>query len=175
MRKLSQVLMLTAYLALGTFAQHAGAESNAFHQESKRYLVYLGVVPASLLKKEPERVDRDKQLHGGIAAQTPAAQHVMVTIFRKDGNVRVLDATVIATVRPGKLFTRKAEEKPLEKMLTRWLMGISSICQKWATTVLMSLFMTLKIAEVKVCALIIQSSPRFDSLESSSMLRPRGV
>lgn len=118
MRKLSQVLMLTAYLALGTFAQHAVAESNAFHQESKRYLVYLGVVPASLLKKEPERVDRDKQLHGGIAAQTPAAQHVMVTIFRKDGNVRVLDATVIATVRPGKLFTRKAEEKPLEKMIT---------------------------------------------------------
>ena len=115
---LSKALMLTAMLTLGLAVQPALAKGNAFHEESKNYLVYLGVVPASLLEKAPSLVDQDKQLHGGVADQSPTTQHVMVTVFRKDNNARVLNATVIAKIDRSKLFGTNGGEKPLEKMIT---------------------------------------------------------
>lgn len=94
------------------------AADDAFHRETANYRVYLGVVPASLIKKNPTLVDNDKQLHGNPSAQAQNAQHVMVTIFRKAGGARVLNATAIAEVRPKKLFGGRGTEKPLEKMIT---------------------------------------------------------
>lgn len=118
MFKLSKVLGLAAMLIFGLAAQPALAKDNPFHAETKNYLVYLGVVPASLLEKEPSLVDQDKKLHGGVAEQSPITQHVMVTIFRKENNARVLNATVIAKLGRSKLFGTKGAEKPLEKMVT---------------------------------------------------------
>ncbi len=118
MFKLSKALMLTAMLTLGLAVQPAFAKGDAFHEETKNYLVYLGVVPASLLEKAPSLVDQDKKLHGGLAEQSPTTQHVMVTVFRKDNNTRVLNATVIAKLGRSKLFGTNGGEKPLEKMIT---------------------------------------------------------
>ena len=80
--------------------------------------MYLGIVPVSLLNKNPDLVDQDRQLHGGIAQLPATMQHVMVAVFRKDNNARVLDATVIAKVSRSKIFSRDGNEKPLEKMIT---------------------------------------------------------
>jgi len=118
MFNLSKALMLSVMLIFGLGAHTAFAKGNAFHEQSKSYLVYLGVVPASLLEKAPSLVDQDKHLHGGVAEQSPSTQHVMVTVFRKDNNARVLNATVIAKVGRSKLLGFKGEEKPLEKMVT---------------------------------------------------------
>lgn len=118
MFNLSKTLLLTVMLTLGFASLPAFAKGNAFHEESKSYLVYLGVVPASLLEKAPSLVDQDKKLHGGVAEQSPSTQHVMVTVFRKDNNARVLNATVIAKLGRSKLFGTKGGEKPLEKMIT---------------------------------------------------------
>lgn len=118
MLNLSKALLLPVMLILGFASLPAFATENGFHEASKSYLVYLGVVPANLLEKAPNLVDRDKTLHGGVAEQLPSTQHVIVTVFRKDNNARVLNVTVIAKVGRSKLFGSKGGEKPLEKMVT---------------------------------------------------------
>ncbi|MHB1247776.1 MAG: hypothetical protein ACYCZH_15160 [Sulfuriferula sp.] len=118
MNRISAILMMAATLMLGITIQPALAKDGSYHEESKSYRVYLGVVPASLLEKEPGLVDQDKKLHGGAAEQSSTAQHVMVTVFRQDNNARVLNATVIARVGRGKVFGSGGVEKPLEKMVT---------------------------------------------------------
>lgn len=118
MNRISTLLMTTAMLTFGIAVQPAFAKDNSFHGESRSYRVYLGIVPASLLAKTPSLVDHDKQLHGGAAQQPSTMQHVMVTIFRKDNNARVLNATVVARVGRSKVFGARGVEKPLEKMAT---------------------------------------------------------
>lgn len=118
MNRISALLMMTATLMLGIAIQPALAKDSSFHEESKSYRVYLGIVPASFLEKNPGLVDQDKQLHGGVSEQPSTMQHVMVTVFRKDNNARVLNATVIAKVGRNKVFGGSGVEKPLEKMVT---------------------------------------------------------
>lgn len=93
------------------------AADASWHHESASYHVYLGVVPASLIRSNPALVDEDKALHKGNDAGD-ASQHVMVSIFRKPGNERVTNATVIARVGPRRLLGGGGVEKPLEKMRT---------------------------------------------------------
>jgi len=88
------------------------------HKDSSSYRVYLGVVPASMIKNDPKLVDGDKSLHGGIPRQTPEVYHVLVAIYNKNDNSRVKDATVIAEVSANKLLNRRKTVKPLEKMIT---------------------------------------------------------
>ena len=92
------------------------AEPN-WHYESASYHVYLGVVPASLIKKSPVLVDGDKTLHKDDNADD-SSEHVLVAVFRKPNNERVVNATVIARVGIKKLLGGAKVEKPLEKMLT---------------------------------------------------------
>jgi hypothetical protein len=92
------------------------AEPN-WHYESASYQVYLGVVPASLIKKSPVLVDGDKTLHKDDNADD-SSEHVLVAVFRKTNNERVINATVIARVGVKKLLGGAKVEKPLEKMLT---------------------------------------------------------
>jgi len=94
------------------------ASDLSWHEESENYHVYLGVVPASMIKKSMSLVDNDKSLHGGVSNLSPGSQHVMITVYRKDGKTRVTNATVIAEVSSGILLGRKKLEKPLEKMTT---------------------------------------------------------
>lgn len=118
MNRISALLMMIATLMLGMASQPAFAKDNAFNVESNNYRVYLGVVPVSLLKKDLSLVDQNKQLHGGLSKQPPTMQHVMVAVFRKDNNARVLNATVTAKVGKNKLIGGSGTEKPLEKMVT---------------------------------------------------------
>lgn len=92
------------------------AEPN-WHYESASYHVYLGVVPASLIKNNPTLVDGDKSLHRDDNAGD-SSEHVLVSVFRKSNNERVVNATVIAQVGIKKLLGGAKVEKPLEKMLT---------------------------------------------------------
>lgn len=98
-------------------APFAVAADASWHHESASYHVYLGIVPANLIRSNPVLVDGDKTLHQDNGA-SGASQHVLVSIFRKPGNERVTNATVIARVGPRKLLGGSGTEKPLEKMLT---------------------------------------------------------
>lgn len=111
--------LLPLLLAIGLAVTNpALASDSSGHQESDSYRVYLGVVPASALKKSPQLVDGDRALHGGAGRQGSGSQHIMVAIYRKADNSRVKDATVLAEVMPDKLLQRDKQVKPLEKMLT---------------------------------------------------------
>ncbi len=115
-RKTTRILLPLLMLAGLSLAKPVLASDIDTHQDSESYRVYLGVVPASLLKKQPQLVDGDKSLHGGIGKR--GSQHLMVAIFRKSDNSRVKDATVIAEVAPDKLLKRDKQIRPMEKMVT---------------------------------------------------------
>ena len=93
------------------------AADASWHHESASYHVYLGVVPTSLIKANPVLVDGDKTLHKDNNA-SDSGEHVLVSVFRKPNNERVVNATVIARVGAKKLLGGTKVEKPLEKMLT---------------------------------------------------------
>lgn len=95
----------------------AWAAAASWHQESANYHVYLGVVPASLIKANPVLVDGEKTLHKGDNAGD-VSDHVLVSIFKKSNNERVVNTTVIAQVGIKKFVGGTKVEKPLEKMLT---------------------------------------------------------
>lgn len=95
----------------------AWAADASWHHQSTSYHVYLGVVPTSLIKTNPVLVDGDKTLHKGKNAGD-SSEHVLVSIFKKSNNERVVNATVIARVGAKKLLGGTKVEKPLEKMLT---------------------------------------------------------
>lgn len=110
-----------AVLMLGAVSVSMSAnaeESSAWRAQSETYRAYLGVVPASLIKREPVLVDGDRKLHGGAEQQSGASQHVLVALYRKSDNARVVGATVIAEVKPARLLGGKEQEKPLERMAT---------------------------------------------------------
>lgn len=88
------------------------------HKQTKHYNIYLGVVPAAYIKKNPVVIDGAKDLHGGVDNSDGLSVHVMVAVFNKSDNSRVLNATIIAEIRRKKLMGSRKVEKPLEKMLT---------------------------------------------------------
>ena len=93
------------------------AADASWHHQTTNYHVYLGVVPTSLIKTNPVLVDGDKTLHKSDNA-SDSSEHVLVSVFRKPNNERVVNATVIARVGIKKLLGGTKVEKPLEKMLT---------------------------------------------------------
>ena len=112
----SSVIFAILLNFLGASAPVLAAEESS-HLESANYHVYLGVVPASLIKENPTLVDGDKTLHRDDS-MGDSSQHVLVAVFRKPNNERVINATVIGQVGLKKLLGGAKAEKPLEKMLT---------------------------------------------------------
>jgi len=113
------ILMLltsASLISLSTTFSYA-SESN-WKAETKSYRVYLGVIPASMINKNISLIDGDKSLHGGKNNITSNSQHIMVSIFSKDENNRILNATTIAKLKNKKIFGKKNVTKPLEKMNT---------------------------------------------------------
>lgn len=113
-------VVFTMLLTLVAAPLTAWAAEASWHQESASYHVYLGVVPADVIKANPALVDGDKTLHKGDNP-SDSSEHVLVSVFRKPNNERVLNATVIAGVGIKKLLRGAKAEKPLEKMLTSGL------------------------------------------------------
>ena len=112
---------LTAFISatlMMLIASISHASDSNWHSDTKSYRVYLGVISASAIKNNPKLIDQEKSLHGGLHNATSSSQHIMVSIFTKNGNKRLLNATVIAKVKNKKIIGRKNIIKPLEKMLT---------------------------------------------------------
>ena len=113
------ILMLVTSVSLITLpATFSYASESNWKAETKSYRVYLGVVPALMIKKDISLIDGDKSLHGGKNKITSNSQHIMISIFSKDGNKRILNATTIAKLKNKKIFGKKNMTKPLEKMKT---------------------------------------------------------
>ena len=116
-KRMMFALIFSAPLVFSSITNSYAADSN-WSAESKSYRVYLGVVPASMIKKNIMLIDKDKSLHGGTNNVTSATQHIMVSIFSKKDNVRILNATAIAEIKNKKLLGGNKITKPLEKMNT---------------------------------------------------------
>jgi len=101
---------------MAAWTSSVSADDISLHTDSASYRVYLGIVPASMIKNDPKLVDGDKSLHGGAQRQLPGTYHIMLAIYDKRDNKRITDATVIAQVRPKKLLSREIVVRPLEKM-----------------------------------------------------------
>lgn len=113
------ILMIVVSISLITLpATYSYASDSNWQTETKSYRVYLGVIPASMINKNISLVDGDKSLHGGKNNITSSSQHIMVSIFSKEGNNRILNATTIASLNNKKIFGKKKITKPLEKMNT---------------------------------------------------------
>lgn len=116
-KKVIYTLILSVPLVFTSFSTANATDSN-WHADTNSYRVYLGVVPASIIKKNLTLIDKDKSLHGGTNNTTNATQHIMVSIFSKKDNKRILKATAIARIKNKKIFGSKKIIKPLEKMNT---------------------------------------------------------
>lgn len=110
----TSIFLTTVALAWWPVAAFA-ATPPVQEQESASYRVHLGVVPARQIEAQPELVDRDKTLHGGLARE-PGTQHLTVSILDRQRGARVADATVIAAVRHKRWPSRQKVERPLERM-----------------------------------------------------------
>ena len=110
-------IVLTVFLTLLAPPARLLAAEASSHLESASYHVYLGVVPASLIKENPALVDGDKTLHRDDNVGS-SNQHLLVAVTKKTDNARVANATVIVRVGIKKLLRGVNVEKPLEKMLT---------------------------------------------------------
>ncbi|MGE3877115.1 MAG: hypothetical protein AB7F74_29505 [Parvibaculaceae bacterium] len=83
-------VLVAMMLAIG------GALGNDGYQKSDGLAVYLGIVPASLVRGHPTS-HAESTMHGG--AGTPRhQQHVVVAIFDADTGVRVENARVSARI-----------------------------------------------------------------------------
>jgi len=96
----------------------ANASNIDLHKTSDNYQVYLGVVPADMIKESPYLIDNDVKLHGGINNKDNNSYHVLVAIFDSKTNKRIEDVTVIAEVNKKSLLSGIEIEKPLQKMVT---------------------------------------------------------
>lgn len=112
-KRRSVVLILIYTLVSFLIFSDVHAVSYVWTKETPSYRIYMGVVPAELVQHQPRLLDEDKQLHNVTPGEKEGLSHVMVWIYRKPGNERVLDATLIAEVGPE---SGKKTIKPLEKM-----------------------------------------------------------
>lgn len=109
------LLISVFFLLLPAITLGASNPENAYvwKQETDSYRVYMGVVPASEVTNHPHVLDEQKTIHGVLPESIKNTSHVMVTVYRKPGNTRVTNATIIAETghRDGDKII-----KPLEKM-----------------------------------------------------------
>lgn len=118
MKKLYSIYHMIIVALVLAFSMPVFASDVSWHQKSRSYTAYLGVVPASLLKKKLHLIDGDRKLHGSVDVQGSSSQHVMVALFENGTNKRVKDATIIAKVSRKRLLGKQTVVRPMEKMLT---------------------------------------------------------
>jgi len=70
--------------------------ANRLHQTIDGLSVYIGVMPAELLKEHPES-HPEITMHGGVRTASNE-YHLVVAVFDAGSGARITDATVIATV-----------------------------------------------------------------------------
>lgn len=90
-------LALPLAIALLTFANstHA-ADDAAQYLRSQGLAVYLGIVPAAMLKAH-DPGHTESTMHGGASAG-PHQHHLLVAVFEESSGLRIADAKVTATI-----------------------------------------------------------------------------
>ncbi len=99
----------------------AAAAHASWHEDSDRYDVHLGVVPATWVRADAVLA----KAHPTAARQGGSSQHIVVTVWRKSDGKRVTEAKVFAEVIERKLWHWFNQEKPLKKMA---LNGMVTYC-----------------------------------------------
>jgi hypothetical protein len=90
-------LFLTVALAGGVFMAASSMQvANRLHQISDGLSVYIGLMPAEILKEHPAG-HPETVMHGGIPA-AGSEYHVVAAIFDANSGARISDATVAVTV-----------------------------------------------------------------------------
>lgn len=113
------VAKLIFSVVLGTAMSFSGsvlAEHISWHQQSRSYDVHLGVAPASVLDQDADLARMHRMATGGEGLRTLSTQHILIAVFRKPGNERVVDAEVVAEVVESDLVHVKKTEKRLKMM-----------------------------------------------------------
>ena len=111
--KLSLIWIVVYSLASVLIFSSAQAASYVWTKETSNYRIYMGIVPAELVQHKPRLLDEDKRLHNVRPGEKKGMSHMVVWVYHKPGNARVLDATLIAEVGP---VSGEKTIKPLEKM-----------------------------------------------------------
>lgn len=109
-RTLHLLVLAPLLLVAGATASAPGfGADSAGHRTTDGLSVYLGVVPAAMVRGHPKG-HSEEAMHGGIP-RGPHAYHVIVAIFDAETGKRVEDAAVEARVSPVGLsgITRRLE------------------------------------------------------------------
>ena len=106
-------ILLVSLLTTVFFSHSIYATSYVWARDTHNYRVYMSVVPADIVQNQPRLLDKDKRLHNVIPGSEEGISHVLVWVYKKVGNERLLDVTIIAEAGP--VFGGKIV-KPLEKM-----------------------------------------------------------
>lgn len=112
-KRLSVFWIVVYSLASLLIISVANAASYVWTKETPNYRIYMGIVPAELVQHQPRLLDEDKRLHNVRPGEKTGMSHMVVWVYHKPGNARVLDATLIAEVDPA---SGEKTIKPLEKM-----------------------------------------------------------
>jgi hypothetical protein len=88
----------------------ARVENDAGYKEAGGLAVYLGVLPAAMVRGH--ETHPEERMHGGVPTARHA-YHVVAALFDAATGARVEDATVTARVKPRRL---SPESRPLERM-----------------------------------------------------------
>lgn len=115
---MKNLYFIIALISTTLFATPVFASDTNWHQKTESYSLYLGIVPASKIKKNPVLIDNDKKMHGDIGASDGALQHIMIALYDTQSNKRITNATIIAKLSKKKVFNKNVIYRPLEKMNT---------------------------------------------------------
>ena len=123
---LNRILSLAVLLATALFfSSVVFAEHLSWHQQSRSYDVHLGVAPASVLDQDADLARMHRMATGGEGLRRLSTQHILIAVFRKPGNERVVDAEVVAEVVESDLVHTRKTEKRLKMMHVR---GMPTFC-----------------------------------------------
>lgn len=111
--KTSLGVCVTILCVLSVLSSHAAtAVEDMPYRTADGLAVYLGVVPAAIVKGHPPG-HPEQAMHGG-APKGPHQYHVVVAVFDSASGNRVSDATVTAQVSGLGLSGSKAKLEPME-------------------------------------------------------------
>lgn len=95
-KMIGRALLFSAGLAAAMMVAVGGALANDRYQTAFGLAVYLGIVPAALVRGHPPN-DAEGAMHGG-AGSGRHQQHVVVAVFDAETGVRVENARVTARI-----------------------------------------------------------------------------
>lgn len=93
----------------------ASGSTYIWKQDTDSYRVYMEIVPAEMVRKQPQLWDSDKKIHQmDVNVAADGLSHVLVWVYRKSDNTKLRDVTLIAEMESE---NGRKIEKPLEKMI----------------------------------------------------------